>query len=47
VSVARSIGLRPGNAFESIIDVDGEFLLDRLQSLIQTALVHKLTIIFQ
>jgi hypothetical protein len=45
--IARSIGLRPRNAFESIIVVDGEFLLDRLQSLVQTALDRKLPIIFQ
>jgi len=37
-TVAKSIGLDPQNAFESFIDVDGEFLLERLQSLVKNAL---------
>jgi hypothetical protein len=46
-TVAKSIGLVPQNAFESFIDVDGEFLLERLQSLVGTALKRRLPIIFQ
>jgi len=45
--VARSIGLKPQNAFESFVDVDGEFLVARLQSLVETALKHRLPILFQ
>ena len=46
-NVAKSIGLNPQNAFESFIDVDGEFLLERLQSLAKNALKHRLPILFQ
>jgi hypothetical protein len=46
-SVARSIGLAPINAFESIIDVDGEFLLNRLEKLVDVALKRRLPILFQ
>jgi hypothetical protein len=45
--VADSIGLVPQNAFESFIDVDGEFLLERLQNLVKNALKHQLPILFQ
>jgi hypothetical protein len=45
--VAKSIGLKPQNAFESFIDVDGEFLLERLQCLAQKAVRHQLPIVFQ
>jgi len=45
--VARSAGLEPRNAFECFIDVDGEFLLDRLQHLVDTALRLQLPILFQ
>ena len=45
--VAKSIGLKPQNAFESFIDVDGEFLLDRLQDLVKDALARRLPILFQ
>ncbi len=45
--VARSIGLKPRNAFESMIDVDGEFLFDRLEGLVEVALNHRLPILFQ
>ena len=45
--VARSIGLTPRNAFESMIDVDGEFLFDRLEGLVEVALNHRLPILFQ
>jgi YD repeat-containing protein len=46
-ALARSIGLSPRNAFESFIDVDGEFLLERLQNLVQSALDRRLPILFQ
>jgi len=46
-AVAKSVGLEPKNAFESFIDVDGEFLLQRIQSLVNTALIRKLPILFQ
>jgi hypothetical protein len=45
--VAKSIGLDPQNAFESFIDVDGEFLLERLQSLAKNAVERRLPILFQ
>jgi len=45
--VAKSIGLKPQNAFESFIDVDGEFLLERLQNLVKDALARQLPILFQ
>ena len=45
--VAKSIGLKPLNAFESFIDVDGEFLLERLQNLVKDALARRLPILFQ
>jgi hypothetical protein len=46
-NVAKSVGLYPRNAFESFIDVDGEFLLERLQNLVNTALKRRLPILFQ
>jgi hypothetical protein len=46
-AVGKSIGLVPRNAFESFIDVDGEFLLERLQSLVDSAIEHRLPILFQ
>lgn len=46
-TVAKSIGLTPQNAFESFIDVDGEFVIERLQSLINNALKLHLPILFQ
>jgi len=45
--VARSIGLSPRNAFECFIDVDGQFLLDRLQHLAEVAVQQHLPILFQ
>ena len=45
--VAKSIGLKPQNAFESFIDVDGEFLVERLQGLVKDALTRRLPILFQ
>ena len=46
-AVAKSIGLVPQNAFESFIDVDGEFLIERLQSLVDGARKRGLPILFQ
>lgn len=46
-AVAKSVGLDPQNAFESFIDVDGEFLLERLQGLASSALKRRLPILFQ
>jgi len=46
-AVAKSIALNPRDAFESFIDVDGEFLLERLQGLVENALRHRLPILFQ
>jgi hypothetical protein len=45
--VAKSTGLLPQNAFESFIDVDGEFVLDRILHLVKVALDRKLPILFQ
>lgn len=45
--VAKSIGLKPQSAFESFIDVDGEFLLERLQNLVRKALERRSPILFQ
>ncbi|QEX18234.1 hypothetical protein FRZ44_35390 [Hypericibacter terrae] len=46
-AVAKSCGLNPRNAFESFIDVDGEFLLQRIQELADLALQRQQPIIFQ
>jgi|ERR1051326_1234157 hypothetical protein len=46
-TVAKSIGLAAQNAFESFIDVDGEFLLERLQNLAKKAVERRLPILFQ
>jgi Immunity protein 70 len=45
--VAKSKGLSPRNAFESFIDVDGEFLLERMQRLAKLAAERNLPILFQ
>jgi hypothetical protein len=45
--VARSIGLQPRSAFECLIDVDGEFLVERLQHLVEIAVQRRLPILFQ
>lgn len=47
LAVAKSIGLVPQSAYESFIDVDGEFLLARLRELVDVALAHDLPILFQ
>jgi Immunity protein 70 len=44
---ARSRGREPRNACESFVDVDGEFLLERLQGLAEAALREKQPILFQ
>ena len=46
-NVAKSIGLNPKNAYESFIDVDGEFLIDRLKALADTATKCGSPILFQ
>jgi len=45
--VARSVGLVPKNAFESFIDVDGQFVLERMLHLASMALERGLPILFQ
>jgi hypothetical protein len=45
--VAKSIGLKPKSALESFIDVDGEFLVERLQNLVKDAIARRLPILFQ
>jgi Immunity protein 70 len=45
--VARRVGLQPRDAFESFIDVDGEFLIARLQQLTRLAIERGLPILFQ
>ena len=46
-TVAKSIGLVPKSAFESFVDVDGEFVLMRIHNLVRVALEHQLPILFQ
>lgn len=46
-SVANSTGLVPKNAYESFIDVDGEFVLERILYLVDVAIQHHLPILFQ
>ena len=46
-TVAKSVGLVPQNAFESFVDVDGEFLVDRLLQLVETGLERGLPVLFQ
>lgn len=45
--VARSVGLVPKSAFESFIDVDGQFVLERMLHLASVALERELPILFQ
>jgi hypothetical protein len=47
LSVAKSVGLIPKNAFESFVDVDGEFVIERIQRLVSIALEQRLSILFQ
>jgi hypothetical protein len=44
---ARSAGLVPKSAFESFIDVDGQFVLERMLHLASVALERGLPILFQ
>jgi hypothetical protein len=46
-AVSKSKGLVPRNAFESFIDVDGEFLLDRLLHLADVSIDRQQPILFQ
>jgi Immunity protein 70 len=46
-AVAKSIGLVPRSSFESFIDVDGEFLIERMRGLVDVALKEQLPILFQ
>ncbi|NVJ27175.1 hypothetical protein HUW62_38770 [Myxococcus sp. AM011] len=46
-TVAKSVGLVPRNAFESFIDVDGEFLIERLRGLAEFAYRYQSPILFQ
>jgi hypothetical protein len=46
-TVAKSVGLNPQNAFDSFIDIDGEFVIERLQNLVKKALERRLPILFQ
>jgi hypothetical protein len=46
-SVADARALKPGNASESFIDVDGEGVLRRLHGLAEAALAHGQPILFQ
>ena len=45
--VARSVGLGPKNAFEAFIDVDGQFVLERMLHLASMSLERGLPILFQ
>lgn len=45
--VAKSAGLTPKNAFESFIDVDGMFLLERMEALARLSVERNLPILFQ
>jgi hypothetical protein len=45
--VARQLGLKPRNLYESFFDVDGEPLIDRLVGLCRTAQERQLPILFQ
>jgi hypothetical protein len=45
--VARSVGLAPRSAFEAFIDVDGEFVLERMLHLALVALERGLPVLFQ
>jgi hypothetical protein len=45
--VAKSLGVKPTNACESFIDVDGEYLLQRLADLTDLALERRRPISFQ
>jgi len=46
-NVAQSLGQSPKNAFESFIDVNGDFILERIQQLVDVAIDRQLPISFQ
>jgi hypothetical protein len=46
-SVADSLGLRAASAFESFLDVEGQPVLERIRTLVETALAARLPILFQ
>jgi hypothetical protein len=46
-AAALQAGVRPRNAFESFVDVDGRFLLERLAELVEAALAEEAPILFQ
>jgi Immunity protein 70 len=46
-NVAQSFGLSPKNAFESFVDVNADFVLERIQELVDIALERQLPISFQ
>ncbi|WP_175831258.1 Imm70 family immunity protein [Burkholderia cepacia] len=46
-SIAQQLGITPANAFESFVDVDGEFVLGRIRDLASIASRRNLSIIFQ
>lgn len=46
-AIAAEAGLRHASAFGSFLDVDGQFLLERLQALVETALRRRQPILFQ
>lgn len=45
--LAKACGIVPRNAYESFLDVDGEFLFERLTKLIDKAIERQLPILFQ
>jgi hypothetical protein len=45
--VARQLGLKPQNLYESFFDVDGELLIDRMIGLCRVAQERALPILFQ
>lgn len=45
--IAKRLGTTPANAFESFIDVDGEFVLGRIRDLASIASRRGLSVIFQ
>jgi len=46
-AVAKSIGLIPKNAFESFIDVDGEFVLERIQHLRKLCISKRMRVLLR
>jgi Immunity protein 70 len=46
-TIVAEARLRPASAIERFLDVDGQFLLERLQGLVETALRSRQPILFQ